>query len=147
MKVFHAREDFLPAITQGWLWLGPASPFRFIYFPLWQKIYPEDKSRHLHLQVNEMKPSKPEKSLPKRVFKHGRMQSNTPANGLAHDLFSKRYVLINRVLGHGGPQAGNYCRGFCVFCVCFVVFCLTQMQLVNHRGSFSPRGKIDEEAL
>lgn len=61
MKVFHAPEDFLPAITQGWLWLGPASPFRFIYFPLRQKIYPEDKSRHLHLQVNEMKPSKPEK--------------------------------------------------------------------------------------
>lgn len=55
------------------------------------------------------------KSLPKRVFKHGRMQSNTPANGLAHDLFSKCYVLINRVLGHGGPEAGNYCRGFCVF--------------------------------
>lgn len=100
---------------------GWGLPLLFVLFTFWQKIYPEDKSRHLHLQVNKMKPSKPEKSLRKRVFKHGRMQSNTPANGLAHDLFSKRYVLINRVLGHGGPQAGNYCRGFCVFCVVFFV--------------------------
>lgn len=44
-------------------------------------------------------------------------------------------------------RQGIIAEGFVCFVWFFLLFFLTQMQLVNHRGSFSPRGKIDEKAL
>lgn len=44
-------------------------------------------------------------------------------------------------------RQGIIAEGFVCFVFVLLFFFLTQMQLVNHRVSFSPRGKIDEEAL
>lgn len=43
-------------------------------------------------------------------------------------------------------RQGIIAEGFVCFVFVLLVFFLTQMQLVNHRGSFSPRGKINEKA-